>query len=325
MFRKIVKKAKSILAFGGYMEKLDTCYENLSFAHDYESLVSYLGDAYKNMKSASAVLCDDRTNFLYERLIKKMIDCEYMLESTFILDSNPYFDALDKRFVGKEIKDIPKEKFLDFIVWFVRTSLLSTHEDKSEGPIDFNRLSLVNDCKLASNITQLLCNTLKIPCEVVKINAAFSDKCKLYGGNGFHYFCLVTLDDVKYIVDCTYRQFFTLGNNMIERLGVLGLNGCAPGAYMLMDYSRKRTAINILRDGFTVADDVNLKNYFDGFLLSYRNGLYYEKSGETDYSSSFSVEDYFSFINEEKCLFDYVDVSLLGFQEEPLYDINFRF
>lgn len=326
MARRVIKGFTSILSVSDYKKRLDVCYENMRTADNYYSLVIELDTLYLTMKNAAAQLCNKKSNFFYEKLRDKMLDCESLCENTFIVESNPDFDLLDSRFSCKSVIDILKEDLLDYIVWFTRMRLYETHQDESpEEIIDFNRLHLTNDCKLASNIIGLVCDVLNISYEIVKLPPAFTDEFKLYRGNGFHYFCLATVDGVDYIVDTTYRQFFTLDSNNINRLGVMGISGCNPGVYMMMSESRKNTALDILKKGYVVATEENLKNYLDGFALSYRNGLYYEWIGEADYTTPYTVSDYFKFIDEEELLFDYEPVEFLGEQEEPLKNRKFRF
>jgi hypothetical protein len=326
MAKSVVKKTTSILRLPDYMHRLNSCYKNISIAGDYYSLVLELNLAYNAMKMASSGLVIQKNNCIYEKMLDKVIDCEDFCSNSFILESKPIFNVNDSRFTNKSITDIDKNILLDYIVWFTRDRLLNTHQDDSPDElVDFNKLHLTNDCRMASNIVKLICDMLRIECEVIKIPPAFTDEYKLYGGNGFHYFCLVKIDGIKYIIDTTYRQFFTLDSNNINRLGVMGLDGCNPGVYMLMNNSRKKTAINILKKGYVVANDENLKNYFDGFLLSYRNGLYYEWNGKVDYNPSYTVDDYFKFINGDELLFDYEPIDFLGNQEQSLKNPKFRF
>lgn len=325
MAKKVIKRVKSLLSASQYLTKLNESYKNMESSDNYYSLVMELSNVYRNLKLCSATMCSGKTNMFYEKMRNKALDCEELCQSTFIVESNPEFDILDERYKDRSVFQIEKDEMLDFIVWFTRSRLLENHQDEEEELVDFNKLHLTNDCKLSCNIVNLLCDTLKIKCEIVKIPPAFTDEFQLYKGNGFHYFCLVTIDDVQYIVDATYRQFFTLDSNVIDRLGVMGMNGCNPGVYMVMNDSRLETALNILKKGYVVADEENLKNYFDGFALSYRNGLYYEWIGNADYSTSYSVQDYFSFLKEEELLFDYEPIEFLGEQKEPLNNCNFRF
>lgn len=326
MASRIIKKAVSILSVADYKKKIEACYEKMKVAQNYYSLVFDLNYVYRTMKNAVATIGLKNDSFLYESLRDRIYDCEELCESTFIVESDPDFDLNDYRFANKSILDIKKEELLDYIAWFTRVRLYESHVDEAPGEtIEFNKLHLTNDCRLGSNIIKLLCDSLKIPCEVIKIPPAFTDEFMLYRGNGFHYFCLVTIDDVKYIFDTTYRQFFTLNSNNLNRLGVMGLTGCNPGVYMLMNDSRKNTALNILKKGYVVASNDNLKNYFDGFCLSYRNGLFYEWIGEVDYTTPYTVEEYFNFLSGEELLFDYEPIEFLGEQQEPLKKCNFRF
>lgn len=325
MAKFIFKKVISILSVSQYKAKLEECYDGLVVASDYQSKVKELDKVYSLLKSASATLCSKGSNFFYNSLLDKVIDCEDLVESTFIVESDPLFDTCDSRFANKSFNEIDKEDILDYLVWFTRMRLLDNHQDETEELVDFNKLHLTNDCNLSSNILKLICGTLNLECKIIKIPPAFTDEYKLYNGNGFHYFCLITVDDIQYIVDPTYRQFFTLDSNNINRMGVLGLNGCNPGVYMLMNESRKNTAINILRKGYVVADLENLKNYFDGFCLSYRNGLFYEGEGEALYTTPYTVDDYYSFLEEKELLFDYESIDCMGQQDKPLKNIKFRF
>ncbi len=317
---------KSILHGTDYMARLNICYSNMVVSNDYHSLVMELDDAYNIMKEAAATLCVGKNSLIYEKLRDRLIDCEDLCDDTFIIESCPDFDACDKRFFGKSVNSIPRKQLIEFIVWFNRCRLFDNIQDQAyQEDQDFFSFPLTDYCKLSASIVSLLCKTLNVECEIIKIPPGFTDRYELYGGNGFHYFCLITIDDVKYVVDTTYRQFFTLDSNNINRMGVMGLDGCNPGIYMLMNPSRRKTAYSILKKGYVLATDENLKNYFDGFALSYRNGLYYEDLGEADYSTTYSVSDYFAFLSDDKCLFDYEDVDFLAEQDRPLENKNFRF
>lgn len=326
MARYVFKKVISILSFSQYRDKLSEYYDDLVIASDYQSKVTLLDNVYSTLKAASASLCIKKSNFFYNLLLDRAVDCEDLVESTFIMESDPLFDVYDSRFSNKVVYDIDKKDIIDYLVWFTRMRLLENHQDEAcDEVIDFNKLHLTNDCKLASNILKLICDTFKLECKIVKIPPAFTDVYPLYKGNGFHYFCLIIVDGVQYIVDPTYRQFFTLDSNNINRMGVLGFNGCNPGVYMLMNESRKKTALNILKKGYVIADSENLKNYFDGFCLSYRNGLFYEDKSEVLYTTPYSVEDYFDFLEEKELLFDYESIEFMGQQDKPLKNVKFRF
>lgn len=327
MAYKVIARTKSILNVPTYKSRLDMCFDNICVDSDIHSMSMDLCDGYKVLKDASATLCGSNKNVFYNRLKNRMIDCEDLASGRFIVPDRAIFNPADFRFAGKNIFSIDRKELIEYIVWFTRSRLLATYEDdNSDEIIDFNKLHFTNDCKFAANVIKMVCDTLKVPCEVVKLPPAFTDEFQLYKGNGFHYFCFLTIDGVKYLVDPTYKQFFTLDFNLKDRLGVMGLNGCNPGIYMLMNNSRRKTAINILRKGYVVATDENIKNYLDGFLLSYRNGLFYERYlGEANYDVPYSITEYFEFINGDELLFDYEPIDFMGNQEEPLKNKNFRF
>lgn len=326
MTKCVIKDTISLLSISDYMKRLNECYDNMRVTDNYYSLVKELDVAYLILKNVATKITNEEESQNYDKLRNRVLDCESLCENTFIVESNPDFNLLDERFSNKSIFEIKNEDLVDYLIWFTRVRLYESHQDKErEKIIDFNKLSLTNDCKLACNIVSLLCNSLKISCEIIELLPAFTDEYQLYGGNGFHYFCLVTIDGERYIVDPTYRQFFTLDSNLINRLGVFKLNGCNPGVYMMMDDSRKKTALNILKKGYVIATDENVKNYLDGFALSYRNGLYYEWIGNADYKTPYTIDDYFKFIKKEQTLFDFEPREFLGEQDKPLNNVKFRF
>ena len=133
------------------------------------------------------------------------------------------------------------------------------------------------------------------------------------------------INDKEYIVDCTYRQFFRLENNNIDRLGVIGLCGCDPGVFMMQNRERKNVALAILKNGWVRCTEDNFKHYLDGFTLSFRNGLYYDWLGKVDYSVGYSASDYLEFLNEDDFITNYEPLEGLGEQEEPLKNRSLRF
>jgi len=115
--------------------------------------------------------------------------------------------------------------------------------------------------------------------------------------NDNHSFGIIHIDGKKYIVDCTYRQFFSVTKN-IEFGRVRDA-----GKYMLVDDQRKAFAEQLLKQGFVEATPENLKMYFDGFVLADA------KSKENDVTNIKS-EDYQQKLDEasfEKSFFDDLD------------------
>lgn len=60
------------------------------------------------------------------------------------------------------------------------------------------------------------------------------------------------------------------------------------GIYIMMDDSRKNMAEELLTKGYIEFTSQNIKDYFDGFVFSGRNGFYYEQLGKT----TLTAEDY---------------------------------
>ena len=122
----------------------------------------------------------------------------------------------------------------------------------------------------------------------------------------FHYFNIVSFNlgngEIKeYIVDCTYRQFFTLADSFPERIGMPLNSGINIGRYMMMDERRKEIAEELLVNGFIECTPEVVKAYLDGFIVSGRNALYYESLGKThltkeDFVPSYTYEDYMNAI-----------------------------
>ena len=326
MAKSIIKKCISLLNIPVYKRMLERCHTDIANSDSFAVSILKLSRAYRLMKEISNNICSEKASIMYKTIMRELIECEDLLDETFIVDSNPNFDYYDSKFVGKSSSDFKTiiDK-IEYIVWFTRTRLLDTVRDEFGTDVDFNKLHLCNQCQLSSNVVKLVCDTMGIKCEKIKLDPAFTNKVRLYNGNGFHYFNIVWIDNKKFIVDCTYRQFFRTDTNLIDRLGVLGLNGCYPGIYMMQNESRKKTALELLKNGYVEYTSENMKNYLDGFTLSYRNGLYYEWLGKVDYNVSYTLDDYKRFILGEDSLLNYEPVECLGVQEIPLnnYRLNF--
>ena len=247
------------------------------------------------------------------------------MTDTFIVESSPYFQFDDPYLNSTRFNKMNDEEKLDYIVWVARRETFIRLRNYVKSIKTFNRLDLTNECRNTSYLIDDICEQLGVDSKVIKIPAGFNDKINLYNGNGFHYFVIVNLNGNEYIVDCTYRQFFRGDTNNLDRLGVVGLGCCDPGAYMLMNDERKNVALAILKNGWIRCTDKSLKHYLDGFTLSFRNGLYYDWLGKVDYSVGYTVSDYLEFLNEDDFITNYEPIEGLGEQEEPLKNRNLSF
>lgn len=81
---------------------------------------------------------------------------------------------------------------------------------------------------------KILCKKKGIDHQTIIINPLF-DKMSyspfedLLGDSVRHFASLIQLNNKKYLVDPTYRQFFMINQNNINRIGVPYLNSCNPG------------------------------------------------------------------------------------------------
>ena len=65
---------------------------------------------------------------------------------------------------------------------------------------------------------------------------------------------------------------------------------------MTLNNFRLELSNTLLSRGWIRLTDENIKNYFDGFALSFRNGIYYDKSRDYSYTTNYSASDYVSFL-----------------------------
>lgn len=231
--------------------------------------------------------------FSDKRLLEIFV-VERLLEDKFLpLESVPIFD-LDNPPVFPDVIESEEdcEKAVSYIVYKTRERL------NSEGKIKTDSLDKM--CIRSSGIVSDVCEKLGVK------ELSFSCDENL-GPGQFHYFNVVSFNlpdgSLKmYLVDCTYRQFFTYADSFLERIGV-PLN-CGPnlGSYMMMDEGRKKMAEQLLTNGFVEFSANNIKDYFDGFVFAGRNGLYYEQLGKStleksDYEPSYTYLDYLYALN----------------------------
>lgn len=94
-----------------------------------------------------------------------------------------------------------------------------------------------------------------------------------------HSFAIVGSNKKMYIVDCAYRQFFSLTYNIDSQ----ELNQMDPGILMLEDEKRKRVAEQILKQGYIELTEENLKLYLDGFVLAAGKGMHVETPTNEQY------------------------------------------
>lgn len=288
-----------------------------------EKLEAIMNDAYRYIKKISPSLYDgDRMIENYYDLYFSLIDCEDNLPKRFILDTKTSFDP--KKIVKPELATSVEEYLLDYIVYKSRKRLFEVANVQSyTKPYTFDDLLLKNYCYISSKIVEDYCIKNEIPCKVVKIIPGYAEDMNLYGGSGFHYFTIAKLKGKEYLIDCTYKQFFLFEDNLLERVGVVNNTSYAPGAFMLKDEVSRNIAQTILKRGWIEMTDDILKRYLDGFTLSFRNGLGFEKN-KGSLETKYSAEKYKIFLKGTDDMFNHECLSHIGQQEEPLKNDEFK-
>ena len=220
-------------------------------------------------------------------------------------------------------------EILDYIVYTSRKHIYNLYHNntsvKIPGEIGIDSIDLANMCQDASKEVKLICDILSLKNKMLKIEYAFDKEAKILNGNGFHYLNLVKIGEKNYLIDLTYKQFFDIKQNELERLNVFGMTGCLPGIYMMYDENRKKIAKKILDDGWITFNNNCIKHYFDGFALSFRNGLYYDDKDKIDYETRYNSDDYIKFLTTDDSQVKRESLKSLGTRKHEFkHKINFK-
>lgn len=246
-------------------------------------------------------LCTSKTPFKY------ILDTK----SNFILDgsSSYMYKSLDSFSSKKEV--------LDFIINSARNILYENYKSRLIIPNEtsFDSFDTTGYCYEACLSVMKVCNELRIKNQIIEISPGFDDSLKLMGDYGHHYVVLVKIDNEVFLMDCAYKQFFDVTHCPLEKMGIY--KGSLPwlGIYMVMEERRKKLSEKLLSDGWIKLDDKNMKDYFDGFALGYRNALYYECLGYLDFSTNYTANDYENFIFGDDSQANHEQIEHLGTQK----------
>lgn len=297
----------------------DEVYQNWSnYIREFHELSNPLEEIRKVYKYLKEIIPhfyeNGEVSWLYKYLIQDLrLDCERYLPEGFIVPSVPNIKSINE--LGKT-----DEEILDFIVAKTREYLMETeHEYESILDCDFT-----GDCIKSSDKVEEICNNFGIKNYKKYIYPGFSVKYRLSGNTGYHYFNIIELNNKFYLIDPTYRQFFTIHCNDLNRIGIPYLLGCKAGTFMLMKDERMKIATKILSNGWIELDEKVLKNYLDGFALSYRNGIYYEKTNDFSFETNYSHEDYINFLTGKDNQVNHEGEESLGFQTRPSKILTFN-
>ncbi len=189
---------------------------------------------------------------------------------------------------------------------------------------NFPDVDLQSECLNTSLFVIKCCQKYSLTAKMYLLQPAFITNLDLCYKR--HYFVIIDCNNDQYLVDLTYSQFFVLSRCLLNRLGLIGLSSPQPGTFMLMNDNRKKIAQKLLKDGYIKLDSNSLKQYLDGFALSYRNGLFYEDTQDFSYETFYSDNDYWHFLEGEDNQLKHENKRHLGYQKEPLKNpyLDFR-
>lgn len=294
---------------------------------DKELVLGALNNLYSYMKSIAPAYSEKgKISKDYRILVCLLYLIEESIPLSFIINNKPNFNIQNKVpfILPNKAINYKEEEIMDYIIYTEREKIVRYFSSKNNLK-NLSELDLLNHCSIASFEVKDLAENLGLTARVCPIHPAFYKEKNLYEyGNG-HYFTLIYIGKKLYIVDLTYSQFFKISNNNLNRIGIPFLGGSSVGSYMLLTEERKKFAECLLRDGYVEATDTNLKMYFDGFALSYRNGLYYEDKGELNYETTYTKDDYINFINGFDSQVNHENIEFLGRQQKILKNANMNF
>lgn len=313
-YSKFGRDGRKVIEWITYFDKVDihSPYVRKNISHFY-----------RYIKRITPKYCysNDKVELL-KHIGEEMKWIEAKFENNSIIDEKPIFNPNEHESKFTFISSDNVEDLLNEIVYWTRF-MLSKPQYNANELINFK---LVNRCEDASHYIYQLARIYGFKARIIKIPPAFSEDIPLYNCNmDFHYFTLLEMDNKKYIVDCTYSQYFSWYRNTLERLGHYGANGCLPGIYMLQNKEREEVARTILRNGWIEFNEDTIKHYMDGFALSFRNGLYYEDLGEAIYETPYNIEDYHNFLFTSDSQIKREGIRHLGYQRYILKKSDFKF
>ena len=254
--------------------------------------INIMNSIYDYVKEISIYLYKNDPNFEknYPYIENLVLQCESLLANEKITDIKSNFNI-----------EVKKSDPISYIVNQAREYIYNNRSDKK---LKFDDLDLTGKCFIASNYIKNVCQGMNIKCYKIGLKQ--------------HYFNIIDLNNEFYLVDITYSQFFKLDKNILNRIGAINFLGCSTGIFMNMTGSRKNVANNLLEKGFIKIENEVMKDYLDGFALSYRNGLYYETTNDYTFKTNYSNEDYLNFLIHNDNQINHENEKFLDIQKIPI-------
>lgn len=311
---KDYKHQKDIIVFRNYIK---------DHSDDLDIIRKKMNELYDYMKEFAPSYADKEgyINYDYRFFVVLLNRIENALPLHFILNNAPDFDFNRKyeHINNDSISAFGEKEIMEYIVHRGRCFMAAYFStNHNEEKVDIGKQDLLQFCNISAGNVKFIVGALRLESLNVTINPAFYSKVNLYEEGNNHAFTLVKIGSKQYIVDLTYSQFFQLRNNNYYRIGIPVLGGCGPGFYMTLTEERREFAEKLMKYGYVEATDANIKLYFDGFAMSYRNGLYYEDTEEIIYETSYTAQDYMNFIMGVDSQVKHEKIEYLGRQKKIL-------
>ena len=244
--------------------------EETIFWRELEKIKKEMLEA-RDYKNEMMPLLEELQQLLYSnpeitKQYKNHVRINNEFESVYIIESAP---VIDENIAYKD--EMSSDEKANYLAQRIRQLLVDSEKNHRRIDYDLSMDNLRGECR---NTTKLLleeCNELSVQALMRRgtsspiIADGFDTKFDLgITENDNHSFGIVEIDGKKYIIDCTYRQFFSVSKN-IDYGSVRDA-----GRYMLADEQRRSLSEQLLKYGFIEATPENLKMYLDGFVLADR-------------------------------------------------------
>ena len=199
------------------------------------------------------------------------------LEHVYIVDTEPYIDYSKALNYSKTMTSNEKANYLVQNLRMVlgeqtllKVATSSTTHDRLKAPLKQDRYSIKNEnfrgeeralVELLERIHGEKAGIFFDECNITDFSSILKQKAKS------HDFSIATIDGKKYIIDLSYRQFFTLTNSNVKEDGVdVQLN---PLIFMLQTSNKRNVLEQMLKYGFIEATPENLKSYVESIITAF--------------------------------------------------------
>jgi len=203
------------------------------------------------------------------------------LPNIFVVDQKPTFFELDNNLLSsinieQGLTEIQAEELLKWTANNTRNNLNISCQNKS-GKFDvYDNNSLIGACGFSQFSTLYPLQKLGLTVTINNISTinnirhAYGTVTIPINNNG-------TIVQKRYLIDCTYRQFFDIKSNVVSRY--IGGNSPRAGFFVIQDDAEIEFAKELLKNGFVEASPENLEKYLKPF---YSMSVNMENLGQID-------------------------------------------